>query len=67
MTRPDDQGRFRIRTLRPGNYYVVAVDHVQTGQWMDPAFMEAVHTYATRITVNDGDTQVLDLKLVQMR
>ena len=67
MARPDDQGRFRIRTLRPGNYYVVAVDHVQSGEWMDPAFMEAVRTHATRITVNEGDVQTLDLKLVQMR
>jgi hypothetical protein len=67
MVRPDDQGRFRFRTLRPGNYYVVAVDHVQTGEWMDPAFMESVHTRATRITINEGDTQVLDLKLVQLR
>jgi protocatechuate 3,4-dioxygenase beta subunit len=67
MARADDQGRFRIRTLRPGNYYVVAVDHVQTGEWMDPAFMEAVHTHARRITVNEGDVQTLDLKLVQIR
>ena len=66
MTRPDDQGRYRFRTLRPGNYYVVAVDHVQIGEWMNPAFMEAVHTHATRITVNEGDVQTLDLRLVQI-
>jgi hypothetical protein len=34
---------------------------------MDPAFMEAVRTRATRISVNEGDTQVLDLKLQQPR
>jgi protocatechuate 3,4-dioxygenase beta subunit len=67
MVRADDQGRFRFRTLRPGSYYILAVDHVQTGQWMDPAFMESVHTRATRITVNEDDVQTLDLKLIQLR
>jgi carboxypeptidase family protein len=67
MTRPDDQGRYRFRTLRPGNYYVVAVEHVQTGEWMDPAFLESVRSRATRVTLNEGDTLVTDLKLVQPR
>jgi carboxypeptidase family protein len=67
MTRPDDQGRYRFRTLRPGNYYVVAVEHVQTGEWMDPAFLESVRSRATRVTLNEGDTLVTDLKIVQPR
>ena len=67
MVRADEQGRFRFRTLRPGDYYIVAVEHVQTGEWMDPAFMESVRTRATRVSLNEGDTQVLDLKLVQPR
>jgi hypothetical protein len=53
--------------LRPGNYYIVAVEHVQTGEWMDPAFMESVRTRATSISINEGDTLVADLKLVQPR
>jgi Carboxypeptidase regulatory-like domain len=67
MVRPDDQGRFKFRTLRPGNYYIVAVGHVQAGEWMDPAFMESVRTRATRISINEGDVQTIDLKLVQPR
>jgi hypothetical protein len=67
MTRPDDQGRYRFRTLRPGNYYIVAVEHVQTGEWMDPAWMESVRSRATRVTLNEGDTLVADLKLAQPR
>jgi protocatechuate 3,4-dioxygenase beta subunit len=67
MTRPDDQGRYRFRTLRPGNYYIVAVDRLQVGEWLDPAFLESVRSRATRVTLNEGDTQVLDLKLVQPR
>lgn len=67
MVRPDDQGRFRIRTLRPGNYYVIAVEHVQTSEWNDPAWMESVRSRATPVTLNDGDTLVSDLKLAQAR
>jgi sarcosine oxidase gamma subunit len=67
MTRPDDQGRYRFRTLRPGQYYVVAVEHVQTGEWMDPAWMESLRSRAARVTLNEGDTLVTDLKLVQPR
>ena len=67
MVRPDDQGRYRFRTLRPGNYYIVAVEHVQTGEWMDPAFMESVRTRATSISINEGDTLVADLQLVSSR
>ena len=67
MARPDDDGRFRIRTLRPGNYYIIALEHVQNGEWMDPAFMESVHSRASRITINEGDVQTLDLKLMQLR
>jgi protocatechuate 3,4-dioxygenase beta subunit len=67
MTRPDDQGRFRFRSLRPGHYYIVAVEHVQTSEWMDPAWMESVRSRATPVTLNEGDTLVADLKLVQPR
>jgi protocatechuate 3,4-dioxygenase beta subunit len=67
LMRPDDQGRYRIRSLRPGNYYVVAVEHVQAAEWMDPAFLESVRSRATRVTLNEGDTLVTDLKLVQPR
>jgi carboxypeptidase family protein len=67
MTRPDDQGRYRFRTLRPGTYYLVAVDHAQSNDFMDPAFLESVRTRATRVILNEGDTLVTDLKLVQPR
>ena len=33
VTRPDQQGRFELRSLRPGVYYMVAVESVEQGQW----------------------------------
>jgi hypothetical protein len=60
-----DDGRFSFRTLRPGEYYLVAVDHIQNGQWMDPEYLESVVRNGTRISVSEGDTKTVDLKLTQ--
>ena len=64
LGRPDPQGRFTIRTLRPGNYYLIAVDHLDNGQSYDPAFLESIRSSAIRVTLNEGDNQTIDLKLV---
>ena len=34
--RPDQQGRYQIKGLPPGNYLAIAVDYVEDGQWNDP-------------------------------
>ena len=61
--RPDQEGRFKIRTLPPGRYYVVAVDYVDPSESNDPEFLDRVRTKATTLTVNEGETKVLDLKV----
>jgi hypothetical protein len=33
---------------------------------MDPGFMESVRSAATRVSMNEGDTQVIDLKLTKV-
>jgi protocatechuate 3,4-dioxygenase beta subunit len=67
MVRPDQDGRFRIQTLKPGEYYLAAVEHLQNGEWMDPEFLEAVRAHATRISLSEGDIQTRDLTLSQGR
>ncbi len=42
VARPDETGRFVFHKTVPGSYYVVALDYVQTGDWNDPAFLEAL-------------------------
>jgi protocatechuate 3,4-dioxygenase beta subunit len=63
MARTDDQGKFRFRTLRPGDYYIVVVNHLEQGQWLDAEFQESVIPDATRVTVGEGETKTINLKV----
>ena len=49
-SRTDAAGAFRLRELPPGDYFVVAVDGVEQGEWFDPAYLEQARNGATRIT-----------------
>jgi hypothetical protein len=61
--RTDSAGTFRLRGLPPGDYFIVAVDSVEQGEWFDPAYLEQARTGAARITVREGATETQDLTL----
>ena len=61
-TRPDQTGHYRIRTLPPGEYYVVPVDPAEQGEWFEPSYLEAHRPGAARVTLSEGDTKTLDLR-----
>ena len=63
-SRPDQEGRFRVRNLPPGGYYAVALDYVEQGSWGDPELLERLKAHAKRFTLREGGTETLDLKLV---
>lgn len=60
--RTDQAGLYRIRNLPPGDYFVVATDDVEPGEWFDPAFLERVRSGAHRISINEGDRKTQDLR-----
>jgi protocatechuate 3,4-dioxygenase beta subunit len=62
--RPDQQGKYEIRGLPPGEYLAVAIDYVQEGLWNDPQYLESIRRYAQRLTLGEGDTRAMSLKLV---
>jgi hypothetical protein len=61
--RPDQDGRFKINGLPPGDYYVIALDKIESGQTTDPDFLEMIRSKATMFTIREGETRTVDLKI----
>ena len=61
--RPDQDGRFKVRNLPPGDYYAIALDYVETGTGTDPEFLEKIRDRATPFSMSEGAVRALDLKL----
>jgi protocatechuate 3,4-dioxygenase beta subunit len=61
--RPDQNGKFQIRGLPAGNYYLAVIDPLQQGEWFDPAFLEQQTADATRLSLVEGAARTQDLRL----
>jgi hypothetical protein len=61
--RPDQDGRFKIVAVPPGDYAAVALDYVEPGESSDPDFLERVRARATPFSIVEGEAKTLDLKL----
>jgi protocatechuate 3,4-dioxygenase beta subunit len=64
-TRPDQEGRFRVRNLPPGDYLAIAVEYLAQGEWGDPEVLERLRGKATRFTLAEGAPKTLELKVQQ--
>jgi protocatechuate 3,4-dioxygenase beta subunit len=62
-TRPDQEGRFLVKSLPSGGYYAIAVEYLAQGEWNDPEVLERLKTNATKFSLREGETKVLELKL----
>jgi hypothetical protein len=61
--RPDQQGRFTIKGLPPGQYLAIAVGYVEPGEERDPNLLKAWRQSGTPFTLSEGETHALDLRL----
>jgi hypothetical protein len=62
--RPDQNGKFQLRGLPPGDYYVVTVDPAEQGEWFEPAFLDQHRAEAARIRLGDGDIKSHDFRIM---
>jgi hypothetical protein len=58
---------FQMRGLPAGEYFFVAVDRSLMNAWQDPAFLERAAGLATRVSLQWGDTQSVNLSLSRIR
>ncbi len=63
--RPNQEGRFSVKGLPPDDYYLIALDYLETGEEGDPEQLEKWKANATRVTLADGEPKSLTLKLNQ--
>ena len=63
--RPDQGGTFTLRGLPPDEYFVVALEYVETGQEFDPEQLANWKAPATTVELREGETKSLSLKLTQ--
>lgn len=60
-----EDGRFSLRNLTPGEYFVAAATDLDTGEWFDPAVLEELARRGTRITIAADETKTLTVALVK--
>jgi len=61
--RPDQTGRFKIRNLPAGEYYVVTVDPSEPGEWFEPSYLDQHRAGAVRVTLGEGDVKTQDFRV----
>ena len=63
--RTDQKGIFRLENVPPGDYFVVALDALESWQAYDPEFLAEIKPRAERLTVHEGASPQLALRLVK--
>jgi hypothetical protein len=63
--RANEQGQFTIRGLPAAGYLAAAVSYIEDGESQDPEFLERLRESAARVTVREGETRTLALRLIE--
>jgi hypothetical protein len=61
--RPDQTGKYQIRGLPPGNYFLTTIDPTEQGEWFDPTFLDLHRTGAAHLLIGEGAVQTWDFKI----
>lgn len=66
VTRPDQNGQFKVEKLPAGNYLVAALDYLEEGDANDPDFLQRLREVATKFGLAEGETKSLSLKMAKL-
>jgi hypothetical protein len=71
LTRPGADGRFRVASIPPGDYYLAAVDLLDgegnSGEWQDPDVLESLTRDARRVSLGENQQATYSLTLQRRR
>jgi hypothetical protein len=65
--RVEPTGAFKISPLPAGSYFIVAVSDQVTGDWQDPSFLDALSRGASPVSIAEGESKTLDVRIREMR
>lgn len=65
IARGDLSGTYRFESVRPGEYFVIALGRMQQWQMNDPSFLDEQRGRARRIAITASQPEPLDLKVVR--
>ena len=61
--RPDQTGKFKLRGLPAGDFWITTVDPSEQGEWFEPAYLDEHRNGAVRVAVGDGETKTQNFKV----
>ncbi len=61
--RPDQEGRFQVKSVPAGDYFAIATEYIAQGEWNDPEVLDKLKAKATRFSLGEGEAKRLDLKI----
>jgi hypothetical protein len=64
VTRPDQQGQWQVKGLPAGDYLAIALDYLEDGAWNDPEYLESLRSASQKVTIADGGSQTIALKVI---
>jgi hypothetical protein len=67
VARPDQRGEFSAPDLLPGRWRVVALEYLDDGEEENPEFLKQVRDLATVVTIGEGESRRLALRVVSPR
>lgn len=65
IARSDQSGNYRFESVRPGEYFAIALASMQQWQMNDPDFLNEQKARALKIAITGSQPEPLDLKVVR--
>jgi hypothetical protein len=60
----DDEGRFQLHGLAPGDYKVFAWERVEEGAWQDPQFIRLFENEGSPVRIDEGSRVNVDTRVI---